>query len=356
MAKKTLIVVHGMGQHTKTSVKSEVTTALTKAIKLYPSLGGKSASSLVTIKPVVYGNYFDDYRKSVSKESGSLSEKIKKVDASNSLVTDSISSVNRLGKRFGNDEFFYTHLLDVILYRYTLLSERIRLHVAEEIVTSIAKSGSANVHVLGHSLGTAVVHDTLQKTFGAENILAPDNTELNLNTTEHRLGGIHMIANVSRVLQSFIKVGSSVVRPGKLGCTSAFYEYRHKLDPFTYVKPFEPTNNGGWVDQTTFKRAYRLVHDDLNEVTAANVHSLEHYIANPAVHLPLLDALIAFSPKKAERVAAEKQYLQSTVQGKARAVQEAFGTLSNGSNGSIKTLLQAAQDLKELVAGFEEEF
>lgn len=356
MATKTLIVVHGMGQHTKASVKSEVNDAIAKAIALYPSLNGKTPASLVTIKPVEYGNYFDDYRVKIAGESGSLAERIKRIDASNSLVTDSVSTVNRLGEMFSDDEFFNTHLLDVILYRYTLLAERIRLHVAQEIVTVIAKIGSANVHVLGHSLGTAVVHDCLQKTYGSENTVSQDGDDLNLSTIEHRLGGVHMVANVSRVLQSFVKVGASVVRPGERGCTSSFLEYRHKLDPFTYVKPFDPTNNGGWVDHNNFKFAYTLVHDDLTEVTAANVHSLSHYIANPAVHLPLFDALFAFSPLKKERDDAEAAYLGTTVQEKARAVQEAFGSLAVGSDESVQALLQSGKELKDLIDGFQEQF
>ncbi len=354
MTKKTLLIIHGMGQHTKASVKSEVNSALTAAFKLYPSLDGKSPASQITVKTLEYGSFFEKYRKSISKESGLLSDKIKMVDVANSLLSGSIETINSLGEKFGEDEFFYTHLLDVILYRYSILAERIRLHIAEEIALVVSQVGSANLHVLGHSLGTAVLHDALQKSYGPESL--EDGDKIKLSVIDHKLGGVHMVSNVSRILQSFAKVGSSVVRPGQYGCTSAFTEYRHKLDPFTYVKPFDPTNNGGWVEQETFKHAYRLVHDGLTEVTAANVHSLSHYIANPSVHLLLFKSLFGFSPNKPERESAESKYLEATVQGKAIAVQEAFGGLAAGSDDSVEALLRSAMGLKELLDGFSEGF
>lgn len=355
MAKKTLVVVHGMGQHTKKSVTTEVNKALNQAMGLYPSID-KKATAVVKIVSAEYGSFFDAYREAVSTDAGVLAEQIKKVDASNAFVGNSAAQVNRLGARFGKDDFFATHILDVILYRYTILAERIRIHVAEQIATAIKKHGSANVQVLGHSLGTAVVHDTLQKLYGPENLVSTKGGDLNLSSAVNRLGGIHMVANVSKVLQSFINVDASIVKPGELGCASFFYEYRHKLDPFTYVSPFEPTNNNRWVNQKTFKNFYRLIHDDLTEVTAANVHSLSHYIANPAVHLILFQELFGFSPKKDERLAAEDAYMLTTIQDKALAVEQAYGNLSIDSDGTVQALLQSVKEFKGLVVGFKEKF
>lgn len=355
VAKKTLLVVHGMGQHTTESVKTDVIGAMNNAISLYPvTLGGKSADGLVNVVPVVYNDLLEEYRGRLADGGDSLAERIARIDGPNSLLERSVSEVNGIQARFGEDEFFNTHWLDVILYRYTLLSELIRLRVAEVIGTAIAEHGAANVHVLAHSLGTAVLHDALEKSFGPENLVDEHGTDLNLDISSHRLGGVHMVANVSRTLQTFVKVGSSIVRPGERGCTAVFTECRHRLDPITLIRQFTPTDNGVWTTHDIFNSAYHLV--ELTSVTAGNVHSLSHYLENPALHRPLFRLLFGHRPLKDERDEASSVYLQRTVAGKARVLQQAFGDLNFDSQASVSELLSASHDLKNLVVGFGEHF
>jgi hypothetical protein len=123
-----------------------------------------------------------------------------------------------------------------------------------------------------------VLHDALAKGYGPENISSATGRVLNLSTITHRLGGVHMVANVSRALQSFVAVGSSVVRPGELGCTSNFLEYRHRLDPITKIRQFNPTDNDGWVPHDVFKSAYQLI--EPTSVSAANART-RHYLLTP---------------------------------------------------------------------------
>jgi hypothetical protein len=74
------------------------------------------------------------------------------------------------------------------------------------------------------------------------------------------------------------------VRPGpsddhEYYCAS-YYNIDHALDPFPMVAPFAPD---GWETPPTNIRA-RHFRD-------WNVHDLEHYLDNPAVHVPLLRKL-----------------------------------------------------------------
>jgi pimeloyl-ACP methyl ester carboxylesterase len=354
MPDKKLIVVHGMGQHDAASVKKEVTEGLTTAFNLYTSLNGTKVDSQIDIVPVAYNSFFDDYRKKLEERSGSLGERLAAIDTSVPFPIDVVKRINNLEADLAKDEFFTTHWLDVILYFLTLLSEPIRLKVAEAIADAIAEVGGANVHVMGHSLGTAVVHDTLAKAYGPDNLLANTGKVLNLSPIEHCLGGVHMVANVSRALQTFVKVGSSIVRPGPLGCTSVFFEYRHRLDPIPKIRPFNPTDNDGWVPHDIFQSVYRLI--EPSSVTAANVHDLRHYLITPAVHLPLFRLLFGFRPKKAEQDAAEAAYLANTVLGKAQALQAAFGDLQPTDADSLRAVLDAARALKDMVLGFGEAF
>ncbi len=353
--KKTLIVVHGMGQHDDASLKKSVQDAFKAAFALYPSLQGTTPASVVDIVPVSYNAFFDKYRKKPKTPAASLADRLAAVDGSVPFVPRAVSAINGLEASLAEDKFFTTHWLDVILYYLTVLSERARLHVAEAIATSVARVGGANVHVLAHSLGTAVVHDTLAKAYGPANLMSDRNRALNLSPVQHRLGGVHMVANVSRALQTFVKAGDSIVRPGPLGCTSSFTEYRHKLDPIPRIKPFDPTDNGEWVTHSTFRLAYKLVQP--SSVTAANVHDLGHYLAIPEIHLHLFRLLFDFRPAQQERQAAEAAYDATTVQGKARALQTAFGDLKPAlDEDALRPLLESAKALKKLVLGFGEEF
>jgi hypothetical protein len=354
MSKKKLVVVHGMGQHDDASVKKEVVDAFTTAFGFYESLKGQSVTDLIDIVPASYNSFFDDYRKKLQERSGSLAERLAGIDPTVPFTVTAVQQINDVEARLGQDSFFTTHWLDVILYYLTLLCEPIRLKVAETVASAIAEVGGSNVHVLGHSLGTSVLHDTLAKAYGPHNLPDANGTVLNLSPIEQRLGGVHMVANVSRALQTFVKVGASVVRPGSLGCTSVFMEYRHKLDPITKVKPFNPTNNGEWIPQDIFTSVYSLV--EPSSVTQANVHDLGHYLITPMCHLPLFRMLFGFRPKKQEQDAGGQTYFAMTVQGKAQALQTAFGDLQPTSEDSMLAVLDAAKALKDMVLKFGEEF
>jgi hypothetical protein len=353
--KKHLIVVHGMGEHTEKTIQDEVVLALNKALNSYESKAAARIQDLVKIIPVAFDDVFEKFRKDRAATAESLLKQLEGVNGAR-FLGGVVQEIARVEANLGGDEFFDTHWVDVLLYRLTLLNESIRLRTAKKVVdTILAAGGASNVHVLAHSLGTAVLHDALAKTYGPDNLVDESGKALNLNPVTHRLGGIHMIANVSRALQTFIKVGSSIVRPGKLGCVSTFFEYRHKLDPITRIRPFTPTDNGGWVTHNVFVSNYALV--EPTAVTRVNVHDLSHYLAIPEVHQKLFAMLIGFVPKKAEKKVAEQKFFDSTVQSKAKALQSTFGNVGTDLNeGAILDLLTTWKQLKDVVVTLGETF
>lgn len=351
MAKKTLIVVHGMGQHTEDSVRAEVVGACERAFALYTSLQGKRPEDQFDILPVEYNSFFDDYRAALADRSDDVLQALSTISGSAPPPARLVREIAGLENRVKEDDFFATHWLDVLLYRFSLFAEPIRLKVAEAIGTAVRDAGATNVHVLGHSLGTAVVHDTLAKAYGPEP-LERGGRSLKLSNRRDRLGGVHMVANVSRVLESFRSVDASEVRPG-IGCCSVFAEYRHRLDPFTKVRPFDPTDNEAWIPHAVWRSAYRLV--EPTSVTDVNVHGLGHYLRNPLVHLPLFRLLFGFRPGAQERDAGSDAYLAGTVRAKADALTAAVENL-DFSERSVRELLAAGTDFKDLVTSFEEAF
>ena len=345
MTKQTLIVVHGMGVHKPAPFKKEVVGALKKAFGLYESLKNKNPVDEIDVSVFVYDKLFERHRAAIDADEDLLNA-LRAVSGEFAILGDAAAGINALDASLKEDRFFNTHWLDVVLYRYTLLSEAIRIRLGALIADAVAKKGSSNVHVLGHSLGTAVVHDTLAKLYG------PEPEERKLSNDQSRLGSVHMVANVSRLLQTFRKVGSSEVRPG-IGCCSFFCEYRHKLDPIPRFKPFDPTNNGQWVPHETWKKRYELI--EPSAVTKANVHSLDHYLLDPMVHVPLFELILDHGLKAAEKRNAEKNFNKLTLAGRAEVLQQSLETF-NFSEPSITKLLNAAKDMKDIVEQFGEDF
>jgi hypothetical protein len=135
--------------------------------------------------------------------------------------------------------------------------------------------------IVAHSLGTSVVHDSLQ-ILGTEPIAGFTNA---LGPPNERFRAIFMLANVSRVLESGVGAFESIVRGGgqndlKSTCTR-FLSFRHELDPFCVLKPFLPNDF-----DPTFNRIRSLSH-----YRDFDIHGLEHYLDHPRVHVPLINSI-----------------------------------------------------------------
>lgn len=355
MAKPLLLIVHGMGTHTRTSVLKEFRDGIKAALSLYEDFSLSDFQSDVKLEPVVYSDFIDTHRDNLESSAAPLAEALGGIGGNLTLVANAAASVNEIDASLGSDEFFYTHWLDVILYRYTMLSEPIQAMVADALGKGLTTQGrsSKDVHIVAHSLGTAVTHDALAKIYGTNTFEDPNLPRLNPRTSP--IGSLHQVANVSRLLQSFVKVGSSIVRPGSRGCLGMFNEYRHKLDPFTVPRAFDPTNNGEWISTVDFDDIYELA--TASEVTEANTHGLGHYLANPKFHVPLLKTVWKdFRPTKTKIRRATERYVAGTVQSKARALRELIEDVDFSSRSSVLEVVDAAKRFKDLLKGFGETF
>ncbi len=179
-----------------------------------------------------------------------------------------------------DDNFLWTHAFDVILYRFVeTVREAVKVRIANSMFPEIMNLGRNDTwSIIGHSLGTAVVHDTLHSWF-TESLGSGGQLGLALKPQL-----IMMIANVSKTLQTRPKVldMESAVRPGK-GCTF-YYTVYHPLDPFTLVAPFKPVV---WPDRERAQNGrYRFIQVD--HIQQANIHDLAHYLRHPDVIIPLM--------------------------------------------------------------------
>lgn len=349
MLKPKLIIVHGMGQHTNESFKTDFIEGCKWAFDLYPGYINRSPEEYAEIIPVQYNDIFDKYRAKMANRAISVVERLQSIPGMEGGLLGVVKEIEEIESSFNDDDFFNTHLLDVLLYRFTTLGELVRIRLGAEISKAVGtvNGGGKRVHVLGHSLGTAVVHDCLAKLYDDEYVLGDLD---NLSDVMHKLGSLHMIANTSRVLESFVNVSNSIVKPGPGGCTFKYREYRHVLDPITWPKQFNPTDNGNWIsnDSWFFKR-YELM--TLSSITNehGNTHNIRHYLANPLVHQQLFKIVFDIELTEKQKLEGYDKFVSLTFAGVADDLQKSLENLKEINIESVKGLIKAVNTLKDFV-------
>ncbi len=282
MAKHTLFLVHGMGRHDGTQWADEIWQKLVDCSKLYPHFETqKELEEYAEPAPITYDGFIRQALARWDSQATSFQAFAQGNDLQHAGALDWLAGI-------ADDDagFVASHILDVIIYRFFRLEAgQIRTHVQNEIARVVngkrAQHAGARFSLMAHSLGTSVAHDALAKLGAMPQIGSNVNT---LSTAHLRFNSIHMLANVSRVLQTNPKAYDSVVRPGPRASKNRYcgrmFCHRHELDPFLFPKPFEPESWGP---------DYRARH--LRHYRGWNIHSWLHYLDNPRVHIPLLKSI-----------------------------------------------------------------
>lgn len=292
MVKHTLFLVHGMGVHEGTPWADEVWSKLVECSERYPHFTERKA--LEEYAEPVAVEYDGFIRAALRRWDRQATEFGAFARANELRFADSLDWLQ--GVSADDAGFLLSHVADVVIYRFFRLEagqiqDAVKLKIAEEVQRKQALDADAQFSVMAHSLGTSVAHDALAELGSAERIDGDVNT---FGVENFRFDSIHMLANVSRLLQTKPKAYASVVRPGPRSTKNRYcgrmYSHRHEVDPFTKPKPFEPVTWGDDFEHTTL-RHYR----------GWNVHGWLHYLDHPEVHVPLLKAITkssAVTPKQ----------------------------------------------------------
>jgi hypothetical protein len=251
----------------------------------------------VDIVPVTFDECFTDLLTGWSSSSVELAEFANR---------NRIAIPNVLGwlENAGDEEknFFWSHLVDVLLYRFinqvrAEVRLRLRRVLVEAITARMAGGNIVEASVLAHSLGTSIVHDSLAL-LGSE----PIDGNHAFMVGSFQFANLFMVANVSRILETIPSTDSSVVHPATINpqqaYCQAYYNFRHTLDPFPSIRPFEPWN---WGDDF-------ITVTGLNKIRAFNVHGFQHYLEAPQVHVPILRGLFGNIIEPAEEEEAIRAY------------------------------------------------
>lgn len=348
--KPIVIVVHGMGKHPKGSFKKEFIDAANTALQRYSAYKTKKIENLVNIKEINYDSFFEEIRQKMTDNAKPVATRLKEINMLNGLTwgPELVLKLTSMEARFGEDKFIYTHLLDVVFYA-SLLGAKVRVDVAKQVADIISKNVGTPIHIVAHSLGTAVIHDTLALLYRKEFDAFDDIPDLDVVT--HKLNSIWMVANVSRLVNSVTALTdtyASAVKPTPTGCTHHLANVRHELDPFTWLAQFDPQNDGSWIPKEYYDVAYELI--ETSVITKLNTHDFGEYIRNPKVAVPLFEAIIDFfveNPDELKQV--QKEYLDTDIAGAFDALKEDFDELSITDTASLKSLANTAKTFSETI-------
>lgn len=308
MTKPFVIAIHGMGSHDKLSFTEDIIKSLDKGTEHFSGL--KKFGESVNLRVIEYNTICEKVRKMIENSSSNLPSLIGELPGFN----DFLARITQLQSTVKSDDAFWkTHWLDVLTY-HSLYQVAIQLHVAEQFLGYLSEANDAgqDVHIVAHSLGTAVIHDTLHKLYKKD--FTQEQLErikyFPLNPAQFPIKSITMIANISKLDLTGINPYKSIVRLLPKGITFNFIDVRHSLDPIPLLRPFSPPAD--WDD--SISSTFQLIR--LQKVERVNVHDVEHYLADPKLYLPFFQKIFFFDYTEAEHQAAIKAHNITTAQGK----------------------------------------
>ena len=315
MATQVILLVHGMGTHPPGAISDTFKKALNDRAACF-ELDFDLDQQDCVLEEYNYSEFFDQIRQQFADNAAARQEGFAFL-AGAGTAAELIQELTSLEAKFNKDEFIYTHWLDVLLYGTTYFGNRIHAQFAAKFNDLVSQYGHGNIHVICHSLGTAVVHDTLAKLYrpGA-NIFdgIPDYTPGNFNIMT-----LWTFANVSRLLNLLNGLkdpNQSTVAPGGNGCTNYFLNICHELDPFTWFKQYKREMND-------------LTHLENDVVRNINTHDFYEYVTAPLVSRYLLAMIFDKQIEQNKYDACVTQYQQ--------------GSISEGVD-ELKSALEAVRD------------
>ncbi len=351
MADSVLVVTHGMGVHTETSTKETVVKAANIALQRYPTYKNERFENYVDVKAIGYDDIFESERERIAQSNKPVSEYFRSAANLPSLFIETIVG---LEEDIGEDNFYTTHALDVLLYA-SLHGERVRLCTLEKLCSFMANKGDATFHLMGHSLGTAVMHDTLYKAYTGGITDEKTGKNYNLDPITHKLDSLWMIANVSRLLYALNPIRTTsdpkdtVVKPGTgpESCTLHMYNVQHILDPFTKFYRFDPQADEGWLHPDDYDDYYHyLVTRKIGE--SINPHDLGGYLIDPVVSYKFLKRVMPagiFNPSREEAMEAHRNV--RNIVGELQKITAYVDDIS--SIQDFKTFLKMVKEYEEYI-------
>lgn len=282
---RVLLLVHGMGEHPERWSR-DIVDKLDTVASRYPAFQHQTPfSQRLRIEEINYDKVFSDIVGGWNGDATALDEWAR----TNGRPLPKLVSWLRKPLPTSAKGFFWSTAIDPLLYRgFHLVRDNVRAQVTAQVAAiaeNVMQNGAAEISVLAHSLGTAVVHDSLD-VLGR----APYRNNEVLTARRFQFANLFMLADVcllARNLVADIDYFDSIVRPTSAGTADdtycqCFVNVWHRFDPFVGLGPFRPTS---WGDDY-------VELGPLEHWRQANIHGYTHYLDHPRVHAPIINGAL----------------------------------------------------------------
>ena len=288
MSKHQIFLVHGMGNF-EPGWSDGVRKRITDAFGAYPKLHDNGWVDKFEFKEINYNDVFEEWRKQWREDAQAAADALTATGLESNAATKLIQAAGAPG----GGGFLATHVLDVVAFRFLMpIAQTVCRSVQSQILghlNSQPTGDALHYSVVAHSLGTSVVYET----FHAILTSGVDGNGSRLGTA-FLPDNMFMVANVAKLLwnrggNAYPQTLAPDLADGDGLCFS-FSNFRHALDPIPVVDRFSPPD--AWFTPTAPKSEVYL--DGLipaADVQDINVHSFEHYLSHPLVHVPMLRTL-----------------------------------------------------------------
>jgi len=326
-----VLLIHGMGDHTKKGWSKKWLECIEANAKLFAPYadGSRALSDDVKFIEIEYDSVFEQgYRQRWKNLAGALKDA-----ALPSALKPALQEIAQV-EDARIPEFAWTHLLDPLLWfglkqaRQAVIAQ-VNDQIGKHVKAAIA--AKADVHILAHSLGTSVIHDSLL-------CLASEfPASFDPGRGGKRFKSLTTVANVSRFLNATdspsdaLSIGAfkpheSRVRPGDL--VADFVNVRHTCDPFTFPRTFAPDWKTPAVAGISPDRFDELL----------NIHDLQTQFDHPIVARECLSRFTGrrtLGAKPEEMPAAWKRYEKRYGKSGAFAFQDTLKLLHPDANRDL---------------------
>lgn len=351
--KPVVLLIHGMGTHTDTSIKEEFKVGLKQCMEFF-GRENFDVNDYFTLKTFNYSEYWDEKREAFAEHlQGDIKQSL-------SLTPNLIQKILNVTAEFDGDDFLYTHVLDVLFYLTGVLRSHqlIKLHkaIGDEIESSVNDISGKRFIVVAHSLGTAFIHDCLTQVYTKR-----------LDPIIFGLDQLWSVATVSRLTHMITGMDdptTSIVidhSVSKSGVCKEFYPVYNDFDPFCWFKRYARSPNEGILINTKHVRDLRKIYSNA-ETMRFNPHDLREYFTDPEVGGQFLSTNGVININLNDFTAAQAKYRKTTATSLItesckiiRAKLESLEDTASGLGG-MKAKIESLTEVYKLIDDLRDEF
>ncbi len=374
-AQQVVLLIHGMGTHAKGNIKKEFIQGLKDGAALYgiDNYDISADSKKIVIEEFNYSELLDEIREKLSEASQTGNfEQLQGVELGGKLMI--VDKLLEFEGNVNNEEFVYTHLLDVVLYSMTHFGSMVRVKLAkkiEELRNPVGDDGQpvhVNLHIVCHSLGTAVVHDTLAQLYRPDAVFDDDIPDL--SPGEQNIKSLWTVSNVSKLIQGFfifvhgdnpgLDPDNSVVvsQADPVGCVDTFNIVRHGFDPFLWITNYDR-------DQLSGKSYYNNIIHKLkrkdangNDIELVDPHDFQEYLTEPEVARKMIRTFDKSSEgqsiPKAKIAEAKEKFSENSLNSEHQNLKNKFDAIKLQNPASIEDFVETAKKFRKALKEFND--